>query len=353
MAQTDEAVSIGEVLDTLGIKLPTVDEPTAPDSTPEEPIDAEAAEIENPESEESPAPEAADSEDSDDTTEEPKEDSEADESDSPEESEETEEETDEKADRSLAKMNKRVDKLTARAKSAEEQAAALQAELASAKEALAKAQPIIVQDAADPLADITSPADLDAKIASANTVLDAVPDLIAKAEMEGGEIEVPMGNGATQKFTSAQLRERLQVAKSIVRGESSKRQYFQQREAYIAEARQTYPEIFQEGTPLRQTMQATLRQLPALARLPNLELIIGDALRGQAARFAEIEARTKTAKAKPATAAKPPAKPVAAPKVVAPSAAPRAKSAPDPLAALRTHGNREAAESFVAAFLNE
>jgi len=350
MATTDE-IRLGDVLDELGIQLPAVDKPTAPDSKPEEPIEAEAAEVENPESEESPAPEAADSEDSDDTTEEQTEDAEeSEESDSPDPSEE--EEPEDKADRSLAKMNKRVDKLTARAKSAEEQAAALQAELASAKEALAKAQPIIVQDTADPLADITTPADLDAKIATANTVLDAVPDLIAKAEMEGGEVEVPMGNGATQKFTSAQLRERLQVAKSIVRGESAKRSYFQQRETYIAEAKTAYPEIFQEGSQLRQTMQATLRQLPALARLPNLELIIGDALRGQAARFAEAETLVK-AKAKAATPApKPAAKAVAAPKVVAPSAAPRAKSTPDPMSALKETGTRQAAETFVASLFN-
>lgn len=350
MATTDE-IRLGDVLDELGIQLPAVDEPTAaPESKPEEPIEAEAAEVENPESEESPAPESADSEDSDDTTEEQTEDAEeSEESDSPDPGEE---EPDVAADRSLAKMNKRVDKLTARAKSAEEQAAALQAELASAKEALAKAQPIIVQDTADPLADITTPADLDAKIASANTVLDAVPDLIAKAEMEGGEVEVPMGNGATQKFTSAQLRERLQVAKSIVRGESAKRSYFQQRETYIAEAKTAYPEIFQEGSQLRQTMQATLRQLPALARLPNLELIIGDALRGQAARFAEAETLVK-AKAKAATPApKPAAKAVAAPKVVAPSAAPRAKSTPDPMSALKETGTRQAAETFVASLFN-
>lgn len=346
MATTDE-IRLGDVLDELGIQLPAVDEPTAPDSKPEEPIEAEAAEVENPESEESPAPEAADSEDSDDTTEEQTEGEEESDSSDP-----GEEEPEDKADRSLAKMNKRVDKLTARAKSAEEQAAALQAELASAKEALAKAQPIIVQDTADPLADITTPADLDAKIASANTVLDAVPDLIAKAEMEGGEVEVPMGNGATQKFTSAQLRDRLQVAKSIVRGESAKRSYFQQRETYIAEAKTAYPEIFQEGSQLRQTMQATLRQLPALARLPNLELIIGDALRGQAARFAEAETLVK-AKAKAATPApKPAAKAVAAPKVVAPSAAPRAKSTPDPMSALKETGTRQAAETFVASLFN-
>lgn len=346
MATTDE-IKLGDVLDELGIQLPAVDELTAPESNPEEPIEAEAAEVENPESEESPAPEAAESEDSDDTTEEKTEGEEESNSSDP-----GEEEPEDKADRSLAKMNKRVDKLTARAKSAEEQSAALQAELASAKEALAKAQPIIVQDTADPLADITTPADLDAKIASANTVLDAVPDLIAKAEMEGGEVEVPMGNGATQKFTSAQLRDRLQVAKSIVRGESAKRSYFAQRETYIAEAKTAYPEIFQEGSQLRQTMQATLRQLPALARLPNLELIIGDALRGQAARFAEAETLVK-AKAKAATPPpKPAAKAVAAPKVVAPSAAPRAKSTPDPMSALKETGTRQAAETFVASIFN-
>ena len=345
MGQADESIQLGDILDELGIQLPTVDEPTAPESTPEEPTDAEPTEEIDTTTDNDTADESNDSTDEPESTEET------------DDTEESEEEPEEDApeppqEKSVQKLSKRVDKLTARAKSAEEQAAALESELAQTKEALAKAQPIIVQDAADPLADIQDAATLEARLSAANTVLDNVPDLLAKAEIEGGEVEVPMGNGAVQKFTSAQLRERLNMAKAIVRGESNKRAYFAQRETYIAEARHSYPEIFQEGAPLRKVMQESLRAHPALAKLPNLELIIGDAMRGQALRFQQLEAVRKNS-AKPEAKAKTAAPAKVAPKVPQPSAAPRAKSAPNALAALKQTGSREAAESFVAALLDD
>ena len=345
MGQADESIQLGDILDELGIQLPTVDEPIAPESTPEEPTDAEPTEEIDTTTDDDTADESNDSTDEPESTEET--------DDTEESEEEPEEDAPEPApEKSVQKLSKRVDKLTARAKSAEEQAAALESELAQTKEALAKAQPIIVQDAADPLADIQDAATLEARLTAANTVLDNVPDLLAKAEIEGGEVEVPMGNGAVQKFTSAQLRERLNMAKAIVRGESNKRAYFAQRETYIAEARHSYPEIFQEGAPLRKVMQESLRAHPALAKLPNLELIIGDAMRGQALRFQQLEAVRKNS-AKPEAKAKTAAPAKVAPKVPQPSAAPRAKSAPNALAALKQTGSREAAESFVAALLDD
>ena len=345
MGQADESIQLGDILDELGIQLPTVDEPTAPESTPEEPTDAEPTEEIDTTTDDDTADESDDSTEESESTEET--------DDTEESEEEPEEDAPEPApEKSVQKLSKRVDKLTARAKSAEEQAAALESELAQTKEALAKAQPIIVQDAADPLADIQDAATLEARLSAANTVLDNVPDLLAKAEIEGGEVEVPMGNGAVQKFTSAQLRERLNIAKTIVRGESNKRAYFAQRETCIAEARHSYPEIFQEGAPLRKVMQESLRAHPALAKLPNLELIIGDAMRGQALRFQQLEAVRKNS-AKPEAKAKTAAPGKVAPKVPQPSAAPRAKSAPNALAALKLTGSREAAESFVAALLDD
>ena len=345
------AINLGEVFDQLGITVPTTEETeTAPDPTPEQTDQPEAAEeTDTTESEDSAeetpdaqSDEPDDSEESD--PEEPK-DEDADEAEAPEAD----------AEKSVKKLNKRVDKLTARAKSAEEQATALQAELAQTKEALAKAQPIVLQDTADPLADVLTPADLDARVASASTVLDQVPDLIAKAEMEGGEVEVSMGNGATQKFTSAQLRERLQLAKTIVRSEPQRRAYFAQRESYVAEARQVYPELFEDGSASRQLLTQTIRQYPGLSRLPNLEMVVGDALLGQRIRFGELKVipatQAATTQTKPKAAA--PAKPAVAPKVPQPSAAPRQKSSPNALEALRKSGSREAAESFVAALLDD
>lgn len=345
-----ETFSIGEVIDTLGITLPTVDETPATEKVAQEAVADETPDI-TPEDqpEENDAPETA-AEDSTEESEQPEEDPAEDDTDE----EPAEDEDPESAEApAVKKLAKRVDKLTARAKSAEEQAASLQAELAAAKDALTRAQPIVVQDAADPLADVTTPEALESRLAAANTVLDNVPDLIAQADMEGGEVEVPMGDGSTRKFTKQELQERLRVARQILKAEPARRNYLAQRESYQHEARQVYPELFQEDSQARQMMLATLKAYPGIAKLPNLELIIGDAIRGQALRFQQVEALQKkaaTAKAKPAAPVA--AKPAVAPKVVSPSAAPKTKSKADPLEALKKSGNRDAAENFVASLFN-
>lgn len=350
MGQTESDFNIGEVIDALGIQLPTrVDEIPA---AKEEPAQAE------PEADQETVAEDTDNETTEEqeSTDEPADD--ADESEEPEETEETdEEESDDEAEAqapepaAVKKLHKRVDKLTARAKSAEEQAATLQAELAATKDALTRAQPIVVQDAADPLADVQSVNELESRIAAANTVLDNVPDLIAKADMEGGEIDVPMGDGSTRRFSKAELQERLRTARAILKAEPQRRNYFAARETYQQEARQVYPELFQNESPARKMMLETLKAYPGIAKLPNLELIIGDAIRGQALRFQQAEAVQKKAAAKAKPAA-PAAKPAVAPKVVSPSAAPKTKAKPNPLEALKKSGNRDAAEAFVASLFN-
>ena len=349
MEQTETAFSIGEVIDALGVKLPTIDEtPAAPEASQETVADETPTDNtpEDQPEDADPADPAKDSSDPSDSTEQPK-DATEDEDDAAEEDPEAAEAP------AVKKLAKRVDKLTARAKSAEEQATSLQAELAAAKDALTRAQPIVLQDAADPLADVTSAEDLENRLAAANTVLDNVPDLIAKADYEGGEVEVDVGNGSTRKFTKQELQERLRLARQILKAEPARRTYLAQRESFQQEARQVYPELFQEQSQARQMMMATLQAYPGIAKLPNLELIIGDAIRGQALRFQQAEAMQKkaaTAKAKPAAPAA--AKPAVAPKVVSPSAAPKTKSQADPLEALKKSGNRDAAENFVASLFN-
>jgi hypothetical protein len=166
-----------------------------------------------------------------------------------------------------------------------------------------------------------------------------------------GEVEVPMGDGSTRKFTKAELQDRLRVARQILKAEPARRQYLAQRETYQHEARAAYPELFQEDSQARQMMLATLRAYPAIAKLPNLELIVGDAIRGQAVRFQQAEATAKARATKPAAKAAP-AKPAVAPKVVSPSAAPKTKTKADPLEVLKKSGNRDAAENFVASLFN-
>jgi hypothetical protein len=344
MDQTEAAAfSIGEVIDALGVTLPTVDEtPSAPEA--EQEIDP-AAQPDTTQTDETESEES--SEDSPDPSDESE--STDEDADETEESDPDDEDTEETAP-AVRKLTKRVDKLTARAKSAEEQSASLQAELAAARDALTKAQPIVLQDASDPLADVITAEALEGRIAAANTVLDNVPDLIAKADMEG-EVEVPMGDGSTRKFTKAELQDRLRVARQILKAEPARRNYLAQRETYQHEARAAYPELFQEDSQARQMMIATLRAYPAIAKLPNLELIVGDAIRGQAVRFQQAESAAKARAIKPAAKAAP-ARPAVAPKVVSPSAAPKTKTKADPLDLLKKSGNRDAAENFVASLFD-
>jgi hypothetical protein len=348
MDQTESAFSIGEVIDQLGITLPTADEttPAAPEA------DQEAIADETPdntteetETEDSPEDSSDSSDPSDEADEEPEE------TDADTDDEDPDEEPVEAEPAAVRKLTKRVDKLTARAKSAEEQANTLQAELAAARDALTKAQPIVLQDAADPLGDVTTADALESRLAAANTVLDNVPDLIAKADMEG-EVEVPMGDGSTRKFTKQELQDRLRVARQILKAEPARRNYLAQRENFQHEARQVYPELFQEDAPARKMMLTTLQAYPGIAKLPNLELIIGDAIRGQALRFQQAEAMAKKSAAAKPKAPAAPAKTAVAPKVVSPSAAPKTKSKADPLEMLKKSGNRDAAENFVASLFN-
>jgi hypothetical protein len=348
MDQTESAFSIGEVIDALGVTLPTVDEttPAAPEA------DQEAIADETPdntteetETEDSPEDSSDSSDPSDEADEEPEE------TDADTDDEDPDEEPVEAEPAAVRKLTKRVDKLTARAKSAEEQANTLQAELAAARDALTKAQPIVLQDAADPLGDVTTADALESRLAAANTVLDNVPDLIAKADMEG-EVEVPMGDGSTRKFTKQELQDRLRVARQILKAEPARRNYLAQRETFQQEARQVYPELFQEDAPARKMMLTTLQAYPGIAKLPNLELIIGDAIRGQALRFQQAEAMAKKSAAAKPKAPAAPAKTAVAPKVVSPSAAPKTKSKADPLDQLKKSGNRDAAENFVASLFN-
>ena len=348
MDQTESAFSIGEVIDALGVTLPTVDEttPAAPEAD-QEAIADETPDNTTEETETEDSPE--DSSDSSDPSDEA--DDEPEETDADTDDEDPDEEPVEAEPAAVRKLTKRVDKLTARAKSAEEQANTLQAELAAARDALTKAQPIVLQDAADPLGDVTTADALESRLAAANTVLDNVPDLIAKADMEG-EVEVPMGDGSTRKFTKQELQDRLRVARQILKSEPARRNYLAQRENFQHEARQVYPELFQDESPARKMMLTTLQAYPGIAKLPNLELIIGDAIRGQALRFQQAEAMAKKSAAAKPKAPAAPAKTAVAPKVVSPSAAPKTKSKADPLEMLKKSGNRDAAENFVASLFN-
>lgn len=337
MEDNTAGFSIGDVLDELGVNIPTSDE-QIPDTV--EATEQSEAEV--------PEEAVADGADNNEDTKEIEEET-AEDADEESEDPDADEDEPEAEDRTVKKLNRRVDKLTARAKTAEERAAYLESELAEARDAVTKAQPIVLQSANDPLSNVTTAEDLDARLASANVIIDDVPELIARADYEGGEVELPMGDGTTRKFTKAELQERLRLAKSIIKNEPVRRKYLAERESFVNEAKQIYPEFFKE-TSQRQMMVETLKTYPELSRMPNIELILGDAIRGQQLRFSQYEALQKKASGAKVSAAT--AKPTLAPKVISPNSAPKTKSKPDALDALKKSGNREAAEQYMSSIFD-
>lgn len=347
-----EAVNIGDVLDVLNVKMPVTEaESGSLKAESGKQVEQEQA-AEGKDESGNLKPEKADGEaeiqeEADDAT---VEDEQKDDGDGAEESEE--ESDDESAEedkeaRAVRKLSKRVDKLTARAKSAEETAETLKTKLAETEERLGKAQPIILQDSQDILADVMTTEELDTRVASASVVIDQVPDLLAEADADG-EVQVKMGDGSVKTFTREDLHARLQRAKAIVKGEASRRTFLAQREPAVADAKREYPELFQENHAARKLMLETLKLYPGMAKMPNVELAIGDMINGYVMR---LERQKESGKRKADTGKveteKP--KPKIAPSVIKPSAQPKTtKPKGDGLDALRNEGTRNAAERFVA-----
>jgi hypothetical protein len=198
----------------------------------------------------------------------------------------TEEPTDEESEeenkpKSLEKLEKRIDKLTRKRKEAETAAEQLRAENESLKAEVEKRSAIKLEPTDDdPLADIESADDLDAKVSAAKKVRSW-----ALANPDGATVTGPDG---TERYV-----DRAEMAKYIAQTDAlltdhapSRREYLREREAILPEAKSAYPDLFKAGTQAHKVMIETLKRVPALKRLPNYEMIVGDALAGMSVRMA-------------------------------------------------------------------
>ena len=96
------------------------------------------------------------------------------------------------------------------------------------------------------------------------------------------------------------------ASETLTLGIPARRNFLQQRQSSVEQAKKKFPEFFNRSAPEYQQAQAVLGQYPQLASLPNRELLLGYALRGLKAEMAEQEAAAKAKQAKPAEAAKKP-----------------------------------------------
>lgn len=230
---------------------------------------------------------------------------ETDETESEEESTEEESEDEDKEDDSekphenkgLEKLEKRIDKLTRRRKEAENAAEQLRVENENLKAEVEKRSVIRLEPTAeDPLADMDSLAELDAKVSAAKKVRSW-----ALQNPDGATVTNPDG---TERYV-----DRSEIAKFVAQTDAlltdhapSRKEYLAQREAILPEAKAAYPDLFKVGSAEHKVLVDTLKQVPALKRLPGYEMVIGDALLGM--KYRMEAAQSQSSQSKSATASK-------------------------------------------------
>lgn len=277
--QTEDTLNLTDLATEMGLTLEKVEE------TPPEPSTEEA----DPNAEIDPSQE--NTEESEDS--EPAEEAE------PESEEKSDDDAEEDAPAPTQdKLLKRIDKITAKRREAEERAEQLETEISDLRAKFDAAPPItLAPTPADPLADVESPEALEERISIAKKVRKW-----ALENLEGGTVTNAQGEEVYHE--PAQVRQYLANADEMLTEHAPKRrEWLTQRQAVLPEARTAYPAIFQTGSPEQAMYRETLKAYPALKNIPNLEMVIGDAIEGQKLRFARQQAAQKAASAPKSSAA--------------------------------------------------
>jgi hypothetical protein len=271
------------------------------------------------------------------------------------EAEEAKEEQDEdEEDVPREKVQRRIDKLTAARKSAEEKATALAAEAEEAKAKVAEyeaqlneaARPVLSPTADNPLADVDTQEALDAKIKSAQEVR-----RWALRNTDGATVKRP--DGTEVYVDSDEVKNYLIKADDVLTLHAPARQnWLAQRQPAVEAAKNLFPDIFKKGTPMNTAYQATVKQAPELLRIPQHEYWVALALLGeqtlmakQGAADAKAKAAKKVSSSKEIAKTPTPANPVSATKSSTSS-----KGAKSAMRAL-TGDSMDDIESFVSAAL--
>ena len=306
-AGADDVVSMA--LAELGVKRPT-DEPK------EESADKTISD--NADTEEEPEEKSEDSAEDVDK-EEPA--TEADSDEEPEDSEDAAAEEPAGEDVTKDKVQRRIDKLVAKQREAEEKAQAATSELEQLKTAKADleaqlnqtSRPVLSPTADNPLADVDSGEALQQRIQNAQAVR-----RWALQNTDGATIKQP--DGSEKFIEAAEVKDYLVKADDILTIHvPARKEWLAQREPAVQAAKSMFPDIFKEGSQLNQAYKATIKQAPDLLKIPQHEYWVGLALYGEQALMQKQQAEAAKDKAKKSVSAKKektvtPVQPVSAPR---------------------------------------
>jgi hypothetical protein len=307
-AGADDVVSMA--LAELGVKR-------QPEEAKDESADKTISD--NTDTTEEPEEKSEDSAEEVDTEEEPA--TEADSAEEPEDSEDAAAEEPAGEEVTKDKVQRRIDKLVAKQREAEEKAQAASAELEQLRTAKADleaqlnqtSRPVLTPSADNPLADVDSDEALQQRIQNAQAVR-----RWALQNTDGTTIKQP--DGSEKFIEGSEVKDYLIKASDILEVHvPARRQWLAQREPAVQAAKSMFPDIFKEGSALNQAYKATIKQAPDLLKIPQHEYWIGLALYGEQALMAKQQTEAAKDKAKKTVSAKKektvtPVQPVSAPR---------------------------------------
>ena len=317
MATDNEAATAAGADDVVSMALAELGVKRQPEEAKDESADKTISD--NTDTTEEPEEKSEDSAEEVDTEEEPA--TEADSAEEPEDSEDAAAEEPAGEEVTKDKVQRRIDKLVAKQREAEEKAQAASAELEQLRSAKADleaqlnqtSRPVLTPTADNPLADVDSDEALQQRIQNAQAVR-----RWALQNTDGATIKQPDG---TEKFIeAAEVKDYLVKADDILTIHvPARKEWLAQREPAVQAAKNMFPDIFKEGTALNQAYKATIKQAPDLLKIPQHEYWIGLALYGEQALMAKQQTEAAKDKAKKTVSAKKektvtPVQPVSAPR---------------------------------------
>lgn len=170
-------------------------------------------------------------------------------------------------------VQKRIDKLTARRKEAEEEIAKLKAEVENLKQITSKqTESVVIPDV--PHSDLNTIAEIEAEIAQARSVRDwaeANADGFTHTDAEGNEMH----------YDPAQVRQiKINAMKAIESTLPQRFQYIQARDQIENLVNKEYPWWRDKTSKERQIAEQFLNAFPHIKKFPDYKMVIGDYLRG-------------------------------------------------------------------------
>jgi hypothetical protein len=177
-------------------------------------------------------------------------------------------------------VQKRIDKLTAQRKGAEEKAAALEVELTDLK-AKFVAPPPVAPTPDSPLAGIETRGQLQERV---KLVLRAKSWAIQN--LDGGNVD--LGEGKTRYLDGSEVKQILANAEEMLSVHLPQRdKYIDAKSDFDSQALRAYPSLFKAGSVDNQEMNSWLTVFPECRKFPDIALIIGDAIMGRKVRLAK------------------------------------------------------------------